>query len=84
MTQSQTIDKMSFEAALEELQALVATLESASVPLDQSIAAYERGVALKNHCESKLREAQEKIEKITMSKDGALSVEPFERLSDTP
>ena len=64
------IAKMSFEEALEELKEIVSTLESGEGRLDEAIEAYERGAALKRHCEAKLREAQEKIEKISLGPGG--------------
>jgi exodeoxyribonuclease VII small subunit len=70
------IQKMSFEDALKELEAIVRNLESGSGQLDAAIDAYERGAALKKHCEAKLREAQAKIEKITVTADGTVSSEP--------
>ncbi len=70
------IQKMSFEDALKELEAIVRNLESGSGQLDAAIDAYERGAALKKHCEAKLREAQAKIEKITIAADGTVSAEP--------
>jgi exodeoxyribonuclease VII small subunit len=70
------IQKMSFEDALKELEAIVRNLESGSGQLDAAIDAYERGAALKKHCEAKLREAQAKIEKITIAADGTVSSEP--------
>lgn len=69
------IKKMSFEEALKELEEIVRGLESGSGQLDAAIDSYERGAALKKHCEAKLREAQAKIEKITGS-DGDISSEP--------
>ena len=53
-------------------------LESGRAPLAESIAGYERGVALKNHCEQRLKEAQEKIEKISVSADGSVKAEPLD------
>jgi exodeoxyribonuclease VII small subunit len=70
------IQKMSFEDALKELEDIVRNLESGSGQLDAAIEAYERGAALKKHCEAKLREAQAKIEKITIDASGAVSSEP--------
>lgn len=72
------VDKMSFEAALEELDAIVRNLETGKISLEESIEAYERGVALKNHCESKLRDAQMKIEKIMVAPDGSLKTAPLD------
>ena len=70
------IDPMSFEEALTELQALVKALEKGDAKLEEAIVAYERGAALKRHCERKLREAQEKVDKIVVGTDGGLSTEP--------
>jgi exodeoxyribonuclease VII small subunit len=70
------IEKMSFEDALKELETIVRNLESGSGQLDAAIDAYERGAALKKHCEAKLREAQAKIEKITVDAGGNASAEP--------
>ena len=58
------IAKMSFEAALEELEAIVSRLEDGDIDLDKSIDAYERGAALKAHCDHKLAEAEARIDKI--------------------
>jgi exodeoxyribonuclease VII small subunit len=62
--------KLPFEAALAELEAIVDKLEKGSVPLEESIRIYERGEALKAHCDRLLREAEMRIEKITLSADG--------------
>jgi exodeoxyribonuclease VII small subunit len=73
--QDPAIDNMSFEEALNELQSLVKALEKGEAKLEEAIRAYERGAALKQHCERKLREAQAKIEKITLTADGGISSE---------
>jgi exodeoxyribonuclease VII small subunit len=70
------IAKMSFEEALEELQGLVKTLEKGESKLEEAIQAYERGDALRRHCESKLRDAQMKVEKIVHGPNGGVSTEP--------
>ena len=75
--QEPAIDNMSFEEALNELQSLVKALEKGEAKLEEAIRAYERGAALKQHCERKLREAQAKIEKITLAPDGGISSEPI-------
>jgi exodeoxyribonuclease VII small subunit len=75
--QEPAIEGMSFEEALNELQSLVKALEKGEAKLEEAIRAYERGAALKQHCERKLREAQAKIEKITLTADGGLSSEPI-------
>ncbi|MEZ5920805.1 MAG: exodeoxyribonuclease VII small subunit [Parvularculaceae bacterium] len=64
------VSALSFEKALNELEAIVQKLESGSVELEDSIALYERGAALKTHCEAKLKSAQERIEKIVVSDSG--------------
>lgn len=64
------IDTMSFEAALAELEGIVRTLEQGQAPLDESIALYQRGDRLKRHCETRLRDAQARIEKIALGPDG--------------
>jgi exodeoxyribonuclease VII small subunit len=74
---SQTeIAGLSFEKALAELEAIVSKLESGNAPLEESISLYERGAALKAHCEAKLKSAQEKIEKIVVSGTGQVRSEP--------
>lgn len=70
-----SIDTMSFEAALAELEAIVQQLESGDVELEKSIAIYERGAALKAHCEKKLREAELKVEKIVLDDNGQVKTE---------
>ena len=69
---------LSFEQALAELEKIVTSLEGGQAPLEDSIASYERGIALKKQCEKKLGEAQEKIEKITIQSDGSVGAVPFE------
>lgn len=64
------VEELSFEEALEELEAIVTRLESGQVPLDESIALYERGAALKKHCEARLRAAEEKVSRITLDENG--------------
>jgi exodeoxyribonuclease VII small subunit len=70
------IAKLSFEDALKELEDIVRTLESGKGRLDEAIRSYERGAALKQHCERKLAEAQSRIEKIALGADGAVKSEP--------
>jgi exodeoxyribonuclease VII small subunit len=67
---------LSFEDALAELEGIVRRLETGSAKLDEALAAYERGTLLKRHCEAKLREAQARVEKIVVSADGSVTVEP--------
>ena len=73
------IGTMSFEQALAELEKIVSALEQGDVPLDKSIAYYERGEALKNHCDKLLKAAEDKIEKIRVARDGsAAGTEPLD------
>ncbi len=77
MSKPADIEKLSFEEAMAELEKIVRQLETGAGDLKASIDAYARGVALKSHCEAKLKDAQMKIEKITLSPDGQASTEPF-------
>lgn len=73
------IKAMSFEAALSELEKIVGNLERGDVELEQSIRIYERGEALKNHCSALLKAAEDKVEKIRLSRDGKpAGVEPLD------
>ena len=65
------VEQMSFEDAIKELETVVGQLERGDVALDESIAIYERGAALKTRCEAKLKEAEEKVAKITLGEGGA-------------
>ena len=69
---------MSFEQALAELEQIVARLESGQAPLEDSIRMYERGAALKAHCEARLEAARLRVEKIVVGAGGAQGVEPAE------
>ncbi len=64
------IAALPFEKALAQLEEIVSKLESGKVDLEQSIAIYERGEALKKHCEQQLKNAEARIEKITLKPDG--------------
>ena len=76
---NEDIKALSFEAALAQLEEIVGKLESGRAPLAESIAIYERGEALKAHCEDLLRTAEARIEKITLSRDGkATGTEPLD------
>jgi len=78
MTETADIAALSFEKALEELEHIVAELESGKAELERSLDVYERGAALKAHCDAKLREAQLRVEKIIIGPSGATGVEPAE------
>ena len=71
------VSTLTFEAALKELEAIVARLEQGQVDLEDSIVLYERGQALKAHCESKLKAAEGRLEKIVQS-GGQVGTEPVE------
>ncbi|MCB1563036.1 MAG: exodeoxyribonuclease VII small subunit [Alphaproteobacteria bacterium] len=79
MAENRAIKELSFEEALGRLEGIVRQLESGEAPLESSIESYEQGIALKKHCETKLREAREKIEKITVNSDGSLSTQPLDK-----
>jgi exodeoxyribonuclease VII small subunit len=64
------VNEMSFEQAMAALEKLLGQLERGDVPLDESIALYERGAALKARCETKLKEAEEKVAAITLNSEG--------------
>ena len=64
------VDEMSFEDAMAELEQVLGQLERGDVALDDSIKLYERGAALKARCETKLKEAEEKVAAITLDADG--------------
>jgi exodeoxyribonuclease VII small subunit len=61
---------MSFEDAMKELEATVGKLEHGEATLEESIALYERGAALRQHCDAVLRQAEERVEKITLAANG--------------
>ncbi len=69
---------MTFEQALAELEKIVGQLESGQAPLEQSIEMYERGAALKAHCEKRLEAARLRVEKIVVGASGAVNAEPAE------
>jgi exodeoxyribonuclease VII small subunit len=73
------IAKLTFEQALKQLEEIVQRLEKGQVDLEDSIAIYERGTALKAHCEAKLRDAEARIEKIVIGRDGAPATVPLDR-----
>jgi exodeoxyribonuclease VII small subunit len=75
-TSNADIAEMSFEHALAELERIVQQLESGEVELERSIAIYERGAALRAHCDSKLKDAELKVENIVRGEDGSVATEP--------
>ena len=66
----QPVSELTFEAAMAELEKVVTKLEAGDVALDDSIRLYERGAALREHCEAKLKAAEAKVEQITLGADG--------------
>lgn len=73
------ISQLSFEDALRALEDIVRKLESGDVPLDDSISLYERGEALRKHCQARLDAAQARIERIVQAPDGApVGTRPFD------
>ena len=64
------VKKMPFERAIDELESIVKDLEAGKVPLEKSVELYERGEALKKRCEELLRQAEARVEKITLNADG--------------
>ena len=72
------IQAMSFEEAIAELEEIVKRLEGGKGKLDEAVSCYERGTQLRRHCETKLAEAQAKIDKIVARADGSLATEPFD------
>jgi len=67
------IDSLTFEVALKSLEEIVSQLDAGSIDLDKAVDAYERGAKLKEHCEKKLKEAQLRIEKIEVDKNGEVT-----------
>ena len=64
------IKKLTFERAIEELETIVKRLEEGKVPLEESVAIYERGEQLKRRCEELLRQAEARVDKITTDASG--------------
>jgi len=72
------VSKMSFEDALAELEQIVRGLEGGQQKLEDAITAYERGAALRKHCEAKLAEAEARVAAIVRSADGTVTTRPME------
>ena len=73
------VKKLSFEHAIEELESIVKRLEEGKVPLEESVAIYERGETLKRRCEELLRQAEARVDKITTDANGeATGTEPLD------
>ena len=79
MATAADVTQLSFEDALKRLEDIVRTLEKGEAPLDQSIELYQEGDRLKRHCEARLKEAQARIEQISLGSDGKpAGVKPFD------
>lgn len=78
MSDAKPIEEMSFEEALSELEGVVRALEDGKVPLERSIDLYERGEALRKHCDDRLKAAEMRVEKIVARDGQATGTEPFE------
>lgn len=72
---TRAVDQLSFEEAMTELEQIVRDMELGKTGLEQSIQQYERGVALRNHCQKRLQEAQMRITQMTQQADGTLHSE---------
>ena len=72
------VAEMSFEAAMAALEGVVTQLEKGEVALEQSITLYERGAALKARCDTLLKDAEEKVEKIRLAEGRAVGTDPVE------
>ena len=75
------ISEMTFEQAMSELERIVTELEKGDVPLEDSISLYQKGAELKKRCETKLKEAEQKVAAITLDEDGSVTgTKPLEGL----
>ena len=75
------ISEMTFEQAMSELERIVTELERGDVSLEDSISLYEKGAELKKRCETKLKEAEQKVAAITLDEDGSVTgTKPLEGL----
>ena len=75
---AQDVGKLSFEDALAELEQIVRGLEGGQQKLEDAIKAYERGAALRKHCEAKLAEAEARVAAIVRDADGNVFTRPLE------
>jgi exodeoxyribonuclease VII small subunit len=71
------VAQMCFEDALAELESIVRRLEEGAGKLEEAILAYERGIALQRHCDAKLQEAQSRVDRIVLGRNGAVTSEPI-------
>lgn len=78
--QTDDIAALSFEAAMKELEGVVSRLEQGDATLEESIALYERGAKLRAHCDTRLKDAEERIERITLAGGQPTGTVPVEGL----
>lgn len=76
MTTITEVSQLSFEQAMSELERVVQSLEKGDLTLDDAVKVYERGILLKQHCETKLNEAKMRVEKIEFDGDGNIVTKP--------
>ena len=77
VTEEKPLTESSFEEAMGELESLVRRLEEGRFPLEEAIQVYERGTALRKHCEAKLKAAHMKVEQIMINAEGNVTMKPF-------
>lgn len=70
------VESMSFEDALKELETIVRRLEEGKTSLEEAMTAYERGAALRAHCDKKLKDARLRVEQIVVGADGTITTQP--------
>lgn len=75
--EERSLNDLSFEEAMGELESLVRRLEEGRFPLEEAIQVYERGTVLRKYCEAKLKAAQMKVEQIMVSSEGTIETNPF-------
>ena len=80
--QKRNLAQKNFEGALEELEEVVEQLESGDLPLDDSLAAFEKGVGLVKFCNQKLTEVEKKVELLLKDKDGRLQLTTLSERDD--
>lgn len=78
LTEETPVEGLTFEVALAQLEKVVARLESGEVPLEESIALYARGAALRAHCEERLKAAEARVAEIAQGPDGTVRTRPVD------
>lgn len=78
------ITALTYEAALAELDTLIVKLEGGSIPLEEAIGAYERGVVLARHCAELLERTEQRVNQLVVSASGALGERPLEAMAAPP